>query len=172
VEAARIAVEADVPVLAVLHAEARASMEAKRGGLIWSMREAAGGRTAAEFLELLDDERTLALVGTIDESVVGYALSHIEDLDDGAPLAVVDDLYVDPEARSVGVGEALMNAVVAWGTEEGCVGVDAWALPGDRATKNFFEAFGLTARAILVHKPLTDDAPAIELLAGAPTLDD
>jgi hypothetical protein len=32
--------------------------------------------------------------------------------------------------------------------------VDSLALPGDRHTKNFFEAFGLVARAIVVHKTL------------------
>ena len=47
-----------------------------------------------------------------------------------------------------------MDAVLAWAGEQGCVGVDALALPGDRATKNFFETFGLVARAIVVHRDL------------------
>ena len=34
----------------------------------------------------------------------------------------------------------------------------ALAGAGERATKNFFERFGLVARAIVVHRPL-DDAP-------------
>jgi hypothetical protein len=34
------------------------------------------------------------------------------------------------------------------------VGIDAVALPGMRETKNFFEAAGLVARAIVVHKAL------------------
>jgi hypothetical protein len=36
----------------------------------------------------------------------------------------------------------------------GCVGIDALALPGNRQTKNFFESFGFTARAIVVHRRL------------------
>ena len=34
--------------------------------------------------------------------------------------------------------------------------MDSLALPGDRATKNFFETHGLVARAITVHRRLTD----------------
>jgi hypothetical protein len=50
-----------------------------------------------------------------------------------------------------------MNGIVEWCTARGCVGVDGLALPGNRATKNFFETFGLVARAIVVHRRL--DAP-------------
>jgi len=32
------------------------------------------------------------------------------------------------------------------------VAVQSTALPGDRATKNFFESQGMVARAILVHR--------------------
>jgi hypothetical protein len=43
---------------------------------------------------------------------------------------------------------------VAWCREQACVGIDALALPGNRATKNFFEMLGFTARALVVHKVL------------------
>ena len=36
----------------------------------------------------------------------------------------------------------------------GCVGIDAIALPGHRAAKNFFEAHGFTARALAMHHQL------------------
>ena len=67
---------------------------------------------------------------------------------------MLNGLYVDPGAREVGVGEAMMDLVLAWSEERGATGIDAVALPGDRATKNFFERFGLTARAIVVHRRL------------------
>jgi GNAT superfamily N-acetyltransferase len=76
-------------------------------------------------------------------------------LADGGRLGVVDEVYVDPGARALGVGEVLMADLVAWCRDQGCFGVDSLALPGDRATKNFFESFGLVARAIVVHRPLT-----------------
>ena len=50
-----------------------------------------------------------------------------------------------------------MDLLLEWCRSRGCVGIDAVALPGDRHTKNFFETFGLTARAIVVHRNL--DAP-------------
>jgi GNAT superfamily N-acetyltransferase len=58
----------------------------------------------------------------------------------------------------VGIGELVMDALVAWAQDHGCEAIDAVALPGDRETKNFFERFGLTARAIVVHRRL-DAAP-------------
>ena len=70
------------------------------------------------------------------------------------------DIYVDPDAREVGVGEAMMDRGAGVVRGPGLSsGVDAVALPGDRATKNFFERFGLTARAIVVHRALTACAP-------------
>jgi hypothetical protein len=46
---------------------------------------------------------------------------------------------------------------VAWARAHHCTGIDGFTLPGNRATKNFFETFGLTARAILVHRSLEED---------------
>jgi GNAT superfamily N-acetyltransferase len=94
------------------------------------------------------------VVGTLEETILGYGVAVIEDLADGGRLGRVTDLYVEPGGREVGIGEALMGALVGWCTDEGCIGVDSLALPGDRATKNFFESFGLVARAIVVHRPL------------------
>jgi hypothetical protein len=36
--------------------------------------------------------------------------------------------------------------------ERGAVAIQSTALPGDRATKNFFESQGMVARAIIVHR--------------------
>ena len=102
---------------------------------------------------LTDPARFLAC-GTIDGTTVGYAAARVDDLPDGSRLAVVDDIYTLPEARGVGVGEALMDLVLDWARAEGATGVDAIALPGMRDTKNFFETFGLVARAIVVHRSL------------------
>ena len=75
-------------------------------------------------------------------------------LRDGSQLAVIEALYVEPDARAVGVGEALIDVVEEWAKARGCSGLDALVLPGMRDSKNFFEAFGLTARAIVVHRDL------------------
>ena len=74
---------------------------------------------------------------------------------DGGRLGVVTDLYTEPGRRELGIGEVMMEALVDWCREQGCFGVDSLALPGDRHTKNFFESFGLVARAIVVHRSLS-----------------
>jgi hypothetical protein len=47
-----------------------------------------------------------------------------------------------------------MDDLVAWCTAEGCIGMDAMALPGDRDTKNFFERSGFTARKLVMYHSL------------------
>ena len=54
------------------------------------------------------------------------------------------------------MGEAMLDLCLEWATSGGCIGLDSLALPGDRQTKNFFESFGLVARAIIVHRRLDE----------------
>ena len=44
-----------------------------------------------------------------------------------------------------------MDQLLEWFRGRGCNGVDATALPGNRATKNFFEMSGFTARLLVMH---------------------
>jgi ribosomal protein S18 acetylase RimI-like enzyme len=156
VEAARQATEDDLDRLAQLTAEAVAEQAEARGGSIWSRREARQVPARDSLAAALADPDHLVLAGTIDGTVIGYAVVGLEALADGSRLGVVSDVYVEPEARSVGVGEAMIDQVLAWCTDAGCVGVDALALPGNRHTKNFFETFGFKARALVVHRPLVE----------------
>ena len=91
------------------------------------------------------------VLGTVDGYPTGYGVARIERLRTDELLGVVDDLFTEAPFRAVGVGEAVMDDLVVFCRDRGCIGVDALALPGDRETKNFFESFGLKARALLVH---------------------
>jgi GNAT superfamily N-acetyltransferase len=153
-EAARPATEADLGAVAALAAAAADEKREQKGGPLWWRRERRQGEVTEGLRAALGSPDAELAVGTIDGAVIGYALARVERLADGGLLGVVDDIYVDPEARAVGVGEVLMDHLLAWCRDRGCFGVDSVALPGDRATKNFFESFGLVARAIVVHKPL------------------
>ncbi len=146
-EAARPATDADRPAIEALHRHATTELRAEKGGELWARQtdRAAGPSWPAD---------GLVLAGTIDDVVVGYAIVHAEALADGGVLAVLTDVFVDPGARGVGGGESLLDAVLSWAAERGCVGVDAVALPGMRASKNVYEAAGLVARAYFVHKRL------------------
>jgi GNAT superfamily N-acetyltransferase len=85
---------------------------------------------------------------------MGYGAARLERLPDDGLLGVVTDLYTEPGCRELGIGETTMQTLVDWCAAQGCFGVDSLALPGDRHTKNFFESFGLVARAIVVHRGL------------------
>jgi len=133
--------------VARLRTEALSEVAALRGGVLYAERDAPALPDAG------DPDRPL-WVGLVADAVVGYLGARVEDLPGGRHLGVVDAIYVDPACRAVGVGEAMMAAALDWFRARACVGVDAVALPGARATKNFFEESGFTSRLLLMHHPL------------------
>ena len=159
VEAVRAATPEDLPAIVGLVEALRAELTPMRGGRIWAVREARPGPPADVYGALLHDPAACVVVGTIDGVVIGFGVASVESLSDGGRLGVVSELFVDGEGRAVGVGEGMLEALVAFCTREGCVGVDAFALPGHRAAKNFFEEAGFTARAIVMHHALDTGDP-------------
>lgn len=151
-ESARRATPADAERILELADAVRAEVAGRRGAdlLVAGLDPVTPAAIAAD---LADPDR-LVLVGCLDGVVVAYALVGVTTLHDDTRLATVGELVVEPEARSVGVGETLVGEILAWAETRGCVGVDASALPGERATKNFFEAHGFTARVLTVHRTL------------------
>ena len=153
-EEARIATAADVPRLAELARTVRDEMAELRGGPLFLAREARAEPLEDGLAAEIADPDHLVLVGTIDDVALGYAAARVEHLRTGDVLATLTDLYVEPEARAVGVGEELMEAVLHWCKERQATAVDTYALPGDRDTKNFFEMSGFTARLLVMHHKL------------------
>jgi GNAT superfamily N-acetyltransferase len=150
-ESARPAVAADAARIGELWRMAQAELAAERGGLVFLAREAADG-PALEGPGDGDGRRVW--VGTVDGFVLGYLVARTESLHDGQTLGIIDEVFVEPEGRGVGVGEAMIDIALAWLHDQGCIGVDAYALPGTRQTKNFFETFGFTTRLLVVHHRL------------------
>ena len=157
-ESSRPAAPADIPLIVELARLMRAELSAMRGGALWEAREAWPEPLDTAYTELVGRADALVVVGTIDDVVIGYGAVVVETLRSGARLGVVTDLFVEEGARAVGVGEAMANALVAHCESLGCVGVDAPALPGHRAAKNFFETHGFTARALVMHRHLGPSA--------------
>jgi GNAT superfamily N-acetyltransferase len=150
-EACRPAGVADVPRLAELNRAVIDELAPMRGGAVWKAREARQEPLEERLEELLDDPDARVLVATIDGTVVGYAVAHLEQLTDGSVLGVIDDIFVEEGARQVGLGELMIDDLITWCDERKCLGMDAMALPGHRATKNFFEESGFTARQLVMH---------------------
>lgn len=148
-EAARAPREDELPRLAELHRLAVAATLPERGGEVFAARETAGEPLEDWLRERLSGGGVWA--GTIDDSIVGYAAAAIEEARNGIRLARIEALFVEEEARGVGVGAAMIAAILEWSVANKCTGIDAWALPGDRNTKNFFEGSGFSARLLTMH---------------------
>ena len=158
-ESCRCATLDDLGEIVRLAQALRAELGAMRGGELWVAREARAEPLNEQYRLLIEDADALVVVGSIDTAVVGFGVVEIEALRTGDRLGRVTDLFVETEARSVGVGESITSDLVAFCMQAGCIGMDAVALPGHRATKNFFEEQGFTARSLVMHRSLRDPAP-------------
>ena len=151
-EAARPARAGDREQINELRAQFFAELSAYRGGALWVRERESATRP----------DESVAFVGTFDGTIVGYGLIEVTELRDGERLGKVTELFVEPDAREVGVGETLLSMVLEWCREHRCSGIDATALPGHRAAKNFFEEQGFVARSLTMHRELDDADPGSE----------
>jgi len=71
------------------------------------------------------------------QSLVGFALCR---------NGLIEAVYVQKSSRRQGVGTSLVRAIQTALSEP----VDAYALPGDRATKSFYESLGWKARLLMM----------------------
>ena len=122
----------------------------------WAQLDGRVEPAADSFRHDIGDPQTLVLIGQIDEAAVGYVVAQLIDRlpQAGGLHALVREIYVDPEARAIGLGEELINAVIAWASEHGAKSAEIRVLPGHRSAKNFCEENGFTARLLLMHKDL------------------
>ncbi len=152
----RAATRDDLDTIVSLSRAMRTELSVQRGGALWLAREARPEPLEGSYGALLDRSDTLVVLGLIDDAVIGFGIVAIEELRSGATLGVITDLFVDAGAREVGVGEAILDGLLAFPPLQTCIGIDALALPGSRATKNFFETFHFTARALTMHRPAAE----------------
>lgn len=155
-EESRPATPGDVERVEELAHTMRTELTPMRGGDVWRVREARAEPLAAGYAALLDRDDALLVVGTIDGVVLGFGAVVVEELRDGRRLGVITDLFVEHLAREVGLGDAMAADLLEFCRARGCAGVDALALPGHRATKNFFEGHGFSARALTMHHSFAD----------------
>jgi GNAT superfamily N-acetyltransferase len=154
VEASRPAGEHDIARIVELARVMQTELSAMKGGALWLQREAWPEPLEDAYRALVERDDALVVVGTIDDVVLGFGAALLERLRSGDSLGVVTDLFVEEAAREVGIGEEIIDDLVAFCTERGCIGIDGFALPGHRATKNFFEEHHFTARMLTMHHRL------------------
>lgn len=168
-EEARQATGADLDALAEIWDRGVSELDGQRGGFLLAgnlVHDDLAGYLSAS---LADPDRLLVL-GLIDDFPVGLA-SVICARDRREPVGNLELIFVEAGAREIGVAEAMLDLVAEWCTARGCVGIDAPALPGNRAAKSFFESRGFLARLLIMHYPLGDVALGDKPVGHAPVGD-
>ena len=141
----------DTTDLARLQHLARQGIEDVRGGAL----RLAECPVVTDWNTLINDPHTVVVVGTLDESVMRYAVMQ---LSAEKNRGLITHAYVEAEARELGLGDTMVEHFIAAVRTAGLDGIEAVALPGDRETKNMFERAGLTARKLTVYKALQSNA--------------
>lgn len=105
----------------------------QRGGALLAQTILAG-RTTEQVVTEAVGLRAL-VIARVGDTPVGFAL---------VANGVVTTVFVDVAYRRGGVARGLLGALVTSQREV----LDAYALPGDRATKSLYESFGWKARLL------------------------
>ena len=153
-ESVRSATTADIETLSGFAAQLALELTPMRGGALWAAQESRREPLNEAFAELIRSQSACVLIGLLDGAPMGFGVAVLEELNDGTFLGDITEIWVEPEARAIGLGESILGSLSEFCIENGCVGIDARALPGHRQTKNFFEEQGFTARMLKMHKPL------------------
>lgn len=158
-ESARFAAAGDLGVVAAMAEYAQDEVEESKGGPMYLRREARRPPVADSLSDAIDDPQQAVVVGALDTVGVGYATVTTEVLPDGARIAEIGEIFVLPDARGVGVGEVMLDAVMDWARTQGCTHLEGSVLPGNRAGKNFFERAAMVTRVLRVSTALEQSAP-------------
>ena len=121
---------------------------------LWRLADGLPEPIEEAFEGILASGDPLLWVGSLDDVVVGFLWATIDPLlpqAGGRRVGTIRLIYVEPDARGVGVGEAMMRAAMGELRGRGLRLFDAKVSPGHRAAKNFFESHGFSARLIVMH---------------------
>ena len=94
--------------------------------------------------------RTVGFVAGVGATVFGS----LELSQNSTDSWTITHVFVEKEAREIGIGDALVQNALAFLEDEKATWIAGKAQPGDRALKNLFERHGLVAQTIIVGRPL------------------
>ncbi len=121
---------------------------------LWPLADGLAEPAATALEEILADDQSVLLVGEIDGYPLGFLWARVESLlpqAEGEDVGVIRLIFTDPEARGVGVGDAMITQALVELRSRGLRYFDARVSPGHRHAKNFFESNGFSARLIVMH---------------------
>ena len=132
-------------------------LEAEQAALrpLWPLADGLDEPIVESFLEILDDDESVLLIGTVDSVPVGFLWARPEELlsqAGGERVGVIRLIFTEPEARGVGVAAEMASMALDRLRGTGLRYFDARVSPGHRLAKNFFEANGFKARLIFMHR--------------------
>ena len=102
-----------------------------------------------DFDKVLGNTGRVILVVESSGDLCGFADMEISD-----SVAMVRRVYISEAARELGAGATLIDELRIHAQASGCTRIDAYALPGDRLTKNLFERAGMKARLLIASSDL------------------
>ena len=151
--AARPATPNDIDIIVSLYR----ALETEMANLtdIWPLADGLAEPIAEAAGAFIDDPGAWVYVGQIDAYPVGFLIARSDALLPQAGkerLASVQLIFTEPEARGVGVGEAMIVSLLGDAAASGHRRFDGNTPPGHREAKSFFESHGFTARRIVLHR--------------------
>jgi ribosomal protein S18 acetylase RimI-like enzyme len=121
---------------------------------MWPLADGLAEPVETSFQQLLDDPDAMVVLGEVDGYPFGFAVARVEEIlpqAAGERIGSIRLIYVEPEAREIALGEEMRDYLMDRLRGRGLSKFDAHVLPGHRLAKNFFEAGGFSARAIIMH---------------------
>lgn len=151
--AGRIATSHDIALLTDLYRALESEQIVLRP--LWDLAEGLPEPIADAFARHLEDERSLVVIGELDDVPLGFCVATVDDLlpqAKGERVATIRWIFTDPAARGVGIGHEMVSQAIDHFADMGISYFDAVVSPGHRNAKNFFEAHGFSARSIVMHR--------------------
>ena len=122
---------------------------------------------AADFAAALFGERprAYAMMAEVDGRAVGFALWFYNfSTFLGRPGLYVEDVFVEPTHRGLGIGKALFRALAARAVAEGCGRMEWWVLDWNAPAIGFYRGMGAVAMSDWTVQRLSGEA--LVALAG------
>ncbi len=140
------------------------AMEAEQVSLkpIWALTDGLDLPLKESLSQMISSDDVWLRVGEIDGAPVGFIAASIDETlrrSMGVQIGTIDLIYTHPDARGVGVGDHMLEDVLADLRKLGITRFDAPVGPGQRLTKNFFEGHQFAARSLIMHH---SDDPGVE----------